>query len=438
MTVLDTLVSMTREGVEQLSASKNEPDWMLESRLRAWRIFEMLPMPSRQDEEWRRTNISFLRFEDLAPFVPPSGPALQSPLRLNGNNGGLITQHNSLTVDRSLRDELRDRGVIFTDLETAVQQYPDLVRQYFMTEAVPADYDKFTALNGAFWSGGTFLYVPRNVEVDLPLRTLYALTAPGAGLFTHTLLVAEEGARVTYLEEYASDRIDRQSFNAGVVEAFVKQSAHLTFVTLQEWMGKVLDISTQRVMADRESTIDWLVIGVGDGTTKANLETALRGVGANAQMLGILWGYGKQHTDYHTAQDHMAPHTTSDLLYKAALTDESRSIFSGRIRVEKGAQGTDAYQTNRSLLLSPRASAFPSPNLEIEANEVRCSHGASVGRVDQDQLFYLMARGIPRELATRMIVEGFFTDVLRREPVEGIREELRVLIARKLEAHAAL
>jgi Fe-S cluster assembly protein SufD len=405
---------------------------MLERRLWAWQAFEALPMPTRQDEEWRRTDISKLKLEQLVPYAPPSGPDVESPLKLNGNSSGLLTQQNSVTVDRSLQDTVRAQGVIFTDLDTAVRAHPDLVKQYFMTEAVTADYNKFAALNGAFWSGGTFLYVPKNVELALPLRTLYTLTAPGAGLFTHTLLVVEAGARITYLEEYASPSIEQQSFNAGVVEVFLKEDAHLTFVTLQEWMGKVLDISTQRALTERDSRLDWLVIGVGDGTTKSNIETALRGAGATAQMLGILWGYGHQHTDYHTAQDHIAPHTTSDLLYKAALTDEAKSIFSGRIRVEKGAQGTDAYQTNRSILLSDHASAFPSPNLEIEANEVRCSHGASVGKVDQDQLFYLMARGIPRDTATRMIVEGFFSDVLEREPVERIRGNLRELIVRKM------
>jgi Fe-S cluster assembly protein SufD len=405
---------------------------MLERRLRAWQLFEAAPMPTRQDEEWRRTDISKLKLEQLVPFAPPSGSDVESPLKLNGNSSGLLTQQNSVTVDRSLQDTVRAQGVIFTDLETAVREHPDLVKRYFMTEAVTAEYDKFAALNGAFWSGGTFLYVPKNVEVALPLRALYTLTAPGASLCTHTLLVVEAGSRITYLEEYASPSIEQQSLNAGVVEVFLKEDAHLTFVTLQEWMGKVLDISTQRALTERDSRLDWLVIGVGDGTTKSNIETALRGAGASVQMLGILWGYGRQHTDYHTAQDHIAPHTTSDLLYKAALTDEAKSIFSGRIRVEKGAQGTDAYQTNRSILLSNHASAFPSPNLEIEANEVRCSHGASVGKVDQDQLFYLMARGIPRETATRMIVEGFFSDVLEREPVESIRGNLRELIARKM------
>jgi Fe-S cluster assembly protein SufD len=324
--------------------------------------------------------------------------------------------------------------VIFTDLETAVREHPGLVRQYLATEAVLADAGKFQALNVAFWSGGVFLYVPSGVEFEIPVRALYGLTAPGSALFTHTLIVLEAGSRATFIEEYASSGIDRQTLNAGAVEVFLKQNAHLTYVSLQEWMGRVTDISTQRALMDRDATIDWLIVGMGEGLTKTNIEAALRGPGANAQMLGILWGFGRQHTDFHTVQDHIAPHTTSDLLYKSALTDEARSIFSGRIRVDKGAQGTDAYQANRNILLSDKAAAFPSPNLEIEANEVRCTHGATVGKVDQDQLFYLMSRGIARDLATRIVVEGFYEDVLQREPVASIRDNLRDLIARKLDA----
>src|SRR5579884_1717984 len=433
MTAVETPPGLTRQAVETLSASKNEPEWMLERRLRAWQMYEVLPMPSRADEEWRRTDISKRRLGDLVPLAGPSGVQVSSPLNLNGNDGGLLTHENAATVDRELTDELSRQGVIFTDLETALQEHPDLIEKYFMTEAVTADYNKFSALNAAFWTGGTLLYVPAGVEASLPLRALYTLTTPGAALFTHSLVVVEAGARVTYLEEYASDGIDRQSMNAGVVEVFVKRGAHLTYITLQDWIGDVYDISTQRALLDRDATLDWLVIGLGNGITKANLEAALRGAGASTQMLGILWGYEKQHTDYHTVQDHTAPHTTSDLLYKAALTDESRSIFSGRIRVTKGAQGTDAYQANRNVLLSDKSSAFPSPNLEIEANEVRCTHGATVGKIDEEQLFYLMSRGLTRDTATRMIVEGFFEDVLQREPVGGIRDNLRDLIARKMD-----
>jgi Fe-S cluster assembly protein SufD len=423
---------MTREAVENLSASKNEPAWMLERRLAAWQQFESLPMPNRRDEEWRRTDISKLNLDKLVPFSAAFGRAVKSPLKLNGNSAGLLTHQNSDTVDRALRDDV-GAGVIFTDLDTAVREHPELVQQYFMTEAVTAGYNKFTALNGALWSGGTFFYVPGGAEISLPLRTLYTLTRGGAGLFTHTLVILEARARATFIEEYVSEGIEQQSLNAGVVEIFLRQDAHLTFITLQDWMGNVYDLSTQRALLDRDSTLDWLVIGVGDGITKSNIEAALRGAGARTQMLGILWGSAKQHTDYHTVQDHIAPHTTSDLLYKGALNDDARSVFSGTIRVVKGANGTDAYQANRTVLLSPHAAAFPSPNLEIEANEVRCTHGASIGKVDQDQLFYLMSRGLPRDVATRMVIEGFFQDVLAREPVTSIRDNLRDLIARKMD-----
>jgi Fe-S cluster assembly protein SufD len=433
MTVSEIPALLSVEVVERLSASKNEPQWMLERRLEAWKHFVALPMPTRQDEEWRRTDVSSLDLDSLAPFTAASGAGIESPMQLDGGNGGLLTHDNSVATRVATSPELEAQGVIFTDLETALREHEDLVRQYFMTEAVPASYNKFAALNGALWSGGTFLYVPRGADVTLPLRSLYTLSAGGSALFTHTLVVVEPEANVTYVEEYVSPPIESRSLNAGVVEVFVKQSSHVTFVTLQEWQGEMWDLSVQRVMIDRDAQIDWLVVGMSAGLTKTNIEAAMRGSGARAQMLGILWGEGAQHTHYHTVQDHIAPHTTSDLLYKGALTDSAKSIFTGTIRVVKGANGTDAYQANRNLLLSNKASSFPSPNLEIEANEVRCTHGATIGRVDEDQLFYLMSRGLSKDVATRMVVEGFFEDVLEREPAETIRDNLRQMIFRKME-----
>lgn len=434
MTTTDIAPSLTREGVESLSRAKGEPAWMFERRLDAWRLFEQLPMPGRTDEEWRRTDITALDLAALSLYTEAGGVMPTSPLQLDEAGGGLVTHGNSETLGQSLSADLAAQGVIFTDLDTAVREHPELVRQYFMTEAVPASYNKFAALNGAFWSGGTFLYVPRGVDVSLPLRSLSTLTASGTGLFTHTLVVVEEGARVTLVEEYVSSEIEHRSLNAGAIEVFARHGSHVTLVTLQEWSDAVWDLSVQRALLDRDAQLDWLVIGMGGGVTKTNIEAAMRGPGARAQMLGILWGERSQHIHYHTVQDHIAPHTTSDLLYKGALTDAARSIFTGTIRVLKGANGTDAYQANRNLLLSSHASSFPSPNLEIEANEVRCTHGATVGKVDADQLFYLMSRGLPREEATRMVVEGFYEDVLGREPVESIRGQLRELIARKVEA----
>ena len=433
MTVSEIPALLSVEVVERLSSSKNEPQWMLERRLEAWRHFVALPMPTRQDEEWRRTDVSSLNLDSLAPFTAASGAGIESPMQLDGGKGGVLTHDNSVATRVAMSPELEAQGVIFTDLETALREHEDLVRQYFMTDAVPSSYNKFAALNGALWSGGTFLYVPRGANVTLPLRSLYTLSAGGSALFTHTLVVVEPEANVTYVEEYVSPPIESRSLNAGVVEVFVKQSSHVTFVTLQEWQGEMWDLSVQRAMIDRDAQIDWLVVGMSAGLTKTNIEAAMRGSGARAQMLGILWGEGAQHTHYHTVQDHIAPHTTSDLLYKGALTDSAKSIFTGTIRVVKGANGTDAYQANRNLLLSNKASSFPSPNLEIEANEVRCTHGATIGRVDEDQLFYLMSRGLSKDVATRMVVEGFFEDVLEREPAETIRDNLRQMIFRKME-----
>ena len=427
--------ALTRESVEQLSAYKQEPTWMRERRLDAFRLYEDIPMPVRTDEDWRRTDIRRLKLDAVGAYAGASTACAPSPLKLEtAVAGGELLQDNGEPLTSSLAAHLAAQGVIFTSLDAAVRNHPDLVRRHFMTNAVPAATNKFTALNGAFWSGGVFLYVPAGVDVALPLHALYSFSSPDAALFPHTVVVLEPGAKLTYIEEYASAGLgDANAVSSGVVEAALGQEAKLTLVTLQEYVGRVFDLNTQRALLDRDSRLDWLVIGLGNGTTKSNIEVAMQGPGASTQMLGVLWGSEHQHTDYRTLQDHQAPNCTSDLLYKAALIDEATSVFSGRIRVEKGAHRTDSYQANRTVILSDKASAYPSPNLEIEANDVRCTHGASVGKVDADQLFYLMSRGLSKDIATKMIVEGFFEEVLQREPAAAIRDNLRELILRKME-----
>ncbi len=427
--------NLSQESVEQLSARKGEPEWMRNRRLEAFRIYQELPMPTRTDEEWRRTDLRRLKLDEIGAYAPASRSIAESPLRLDASgSGGTLIQDNGDCVSQSTQSSVSDDGVIFCSLDEAVKSHGDLVEKYFMTRSVTPESSKFAALNGAFWSGGAFVYVPDGVDVALPIRTLYSFSDGASGHFPHTLVVLGARSHLTYVEEYASpDLHSSKALSAGVVEVIVGQEARLTQITLQEYLGGVFDINYQRALLDRDSRLDWLVIGLGDGTTKSNIEVAMQGPGASTQMLGILWGYGHQHTDYHTLQDHQAPNCTSDLLYKGALVDHAESIFSGRIRVEKGAHRTDSYQANRTVILSDHASAYPSPNLEIEANDVRCTHGASVGKVDADQLFYLMSRGLSRELATKIIVEGFFEEVLQREPAGSIRENLRDLIQRKME-----
>jgi Fe-S cluster assembly protein SufD len=427
--------ALARESVEQLSAFKQEPAWMRDLRLEAFQLYEDIPMPVRTDEDWRRTDIRRLKLDAIGAYTGASAASAPSPLKLETDvAGGELLQDNGEPLSSSLATHLAAQGVIFTTLDAAVRDHADLVRRHFMTNAVPAATNKFTALNGAFWSGGVFLYVPTGIDVALPLHTLYSFSSPDAALFPHTVVVLEPGAKLTYIEEYVSAGLgDANAVSSGVVEATLGQEAKLTLVTLQEYVGRVFDLNTQRALLDRDSRLDWLVIGLGNGTTKSNIEVAMQGPGASTQMLGVLWGYEHQHTDYRTLQDHQAPNCTSDLLYKAALIDEATSVFSGRIRVEKAAHRTDSYQANRTVILSDKASAYPSPNLEIEANDVRCTHGASVGKVDADQLFYLMSRGLSKDIATKMIVEGFFEEVLQREPAAAIRDNLRELILRKME-----
>jgi Fe-S cluster assembly protein SufD len=432
-----TAIGISRETVQTLSHAKGEPEWLGDLRLEAFDTFEKLPMPDRQDEEWRRTDIRGLKLEDLVSNPESSGvPA--SPLGLEGGAyGGHVFHANGRTTDSHLERHLTDQGVILCSLDQAVKDHGDLVRRHLMTRAVAARSGKFAALNGALWSGGTFVYVPRDVDCAIPLRTLYGLEGARTAVFPRTLIVLEARARLTYVEEYASGVTPGVALSGGVVEMFVGDEAGLTLVTLQEYGEGIYDINTQRALLQRDSWLDWLVIGLGDGITKSNIDVALQGRGARTQMLGVLWGSGKAHTNYQTLQDHQAPNCTSDLLYKATLMDESVSVFSGKIRVEKDAQGTDSYQANRTVLLSDKTAAFPSPNLEIEANDVRCTHGASVGKVDAEQLFYLMSRGLSKDIATKMIVEGFFDEVLEREPGAAVRDNLRDLIRSKIEEQSS-
>jgi Fe-S cluster assembly protein SufD len=301
-----------------------------------------------------------------------------------------------------------------------------------MTEAIPVTYNKFTALHAAFWSGGTFIYVPKNVEVELPVQGVLYADAPGLGVFGHTLIVADENARVTYIEEASSPSGEQAGFASGVAELFLARGAQVRYVAMQEFSPQTTSFSAQRAIAHADSNLNWLVVSVGGRFTKSNVEAHLREPGASAEMLGLFFGNEDQFIDHHTSQEHIAPNTTSDLLYKGVLGDRARSVFSGMIRVHPHAQKTDAYQTNRNLLLSDEARADSIPNLEIGANDVRCSHGATVAPIDEDEVFYLQSRGMARPEATKIIVDGFFEPILVRIPLESIQERLRDFIDRKM------
>ncbi len=457
----------SRQAIEELSRARNEPPWMLARRLEAWHLYEETPDPASNDELWRRTSLADLELDAVVPFAAEARDA-RNPLpekfqRIanDPNAGGVVAQHNSATVAARLSTDLKKRGVIFCDLDTAIREHPDLVQQYLMTKAVTYSENryksdkprtgatgkhegggygdtigdlKFAALHGAFLSGGTFLYVPRNVTIDLPLETLAYFDAPNLAASTHTLIVLEEGAAVKVIENYASSADAAQRFSNGAVELILKPGANLQYFHLQDYAPNVWHFTTQTALLERDASLTWLTGTLGSGTTKAFLDCKLQGADAHANLLGFCFGDAKQHFDQHTFQHHIAGHATSDLLYKSALKDKAYSAFRGLIRVNANAQRSDAYQANRNLLLSQHAHADSIPELEIEANDVRCTHGATVGPIDLEQVFYLNARGIPQREAERLIVEGFFDPLMQKIPLDAVRAELIGVIQQKIGA----
>ncbi len=462
---LELETGFSKNAIDALSQLKNEPDWVHARRLEAWHLYEETPLPAPNDELWRRTSLADLKLDAAIAFVPamngttPSLPEKFQQIANDANAGGVLVQYNSTGAYARLADQPSKRGVIFCDLDAAIREHPDLVKQYFMTQAVTYSENryasakpsttksgkhegggygntigdmKFAALHGAFFSGGTFLYVPRGVVIDLPLQSLTYFDAPNLAMFTHTLIVVEEGAAVTLIENYASKENQAQRFSNGAVELILKPGASLRYFHLQDLARNVWHFTSQTALMDKDASLTWLTGTLGSAVTKAFLDCKLQGAGANAALLGFFFGDGKQHFDQHTFQNHIAGHATSDLLYKGALKDNAYSVFRGLIRVNPDAQRSDAYQANRNILLSQHAHADSIPELEIEANDVRCTHGATVGPIDPEQMFYLMARGIPKVAAERLIVEGFFDPLMQKIPLESIREELTQAIQTKI------
>lgn len=435
--VQEEVATYSREAVEQLSAALNEPAWMKEFRLRAWEVFANTPMPTTQDEPWRRTDLRRLNLAQIGPSVDGKGPAanVQVPEYLGrqlteDKAGGVMVQVDGATVQYELSDELQEQGVIFCDMHTAVREHPDLVKKYFMTDIVQVDEGKFAALHGAFWRGGTFLYVPKNVKAVAPLHS--ALWSAQGKTYTHTLFVLEEGAEAVFIDEYASETGDEQALHNGVVELRAGDNANLVYVSLQDFGTNTWQFTHERARAGRDAKVDWVTSIMGTRLTKSFQTAELDEPGGWARMSGLFFSNGRQHFDLDTQQNHNAADTVSDLLYKGALKENSRSVWQGMIKALPGAQRIDGFQANRNLVLERSARADSIPGLEIEADDVRCTHASTIGQLDEAEIFYLMSRGISRPRAVRMVVQGFFAPVMDRIPVEGVRERIANRILEKV------
>ncbi|MEX0750034.1 MAG: Fe-S cluster assembly protein SufD [Dehalococcoidia bacterium] len=383
---------ITEQDVEAIAA--NEPAWLQEQRRAAWRSYESMDLPDIYDEEWRRTDVRALPLDGL--------------------------QRSAATTEITLPEEARNAGVVFAPLRDAL----DRARGRLYDTVKPEEW-KYLALNAALWNTGAFLYVPKGVEVTLPLQML--TTGPdvaGAALFTRTLVIAEAHSRVALIDESASPD-GQKGFVSSAVEIVLGDGAQLEYYDVNQWGDGVYNFKTMRATLGRDARFTALAAGMGSKLTKMRIDTEMPQAGAQAQLLGVTFGNGDQHFDYNTLQNHVGNHTISDLQFKSALTDASSLVWYGITRINPTAGGSEANQTSRNMLLSDHAKAAPIPILEIQAYDVaKCSHGATAGPVDENELFYLQSRAIPRKIAEQMLVEGFFADVIMRIPSERLRSRV--------------
>lgn len=438
----ETLLSgFSRSAVEELSRRKSEPAWLLEKRLQAWDIYERTPAPTgrRGDLGTLRTFSNF-RLQDLKPYAPASGdgalPAsIQRSLEqaLVNQRSGLVVQRNASVIHTELSPQLQKQGVILTDLERAVREYPELVQQHFMTNCVPVESDKYTALHAAFWSGGIFLYVPKGVEIEDPILTQIWVDEAGAATFAHTLIIADEQSSVRFVQELDSDGTDpRPTLLHSVSEVYAKSAARVEFSNLQDLGRNVWHLNHKNAVHEQDGSTTWVLADLGSKVMLSNIGVDLLGNGTAGELVGVFFADHDQRYSIKTLSHHNALNTNAETLVHGVLTDEARVEFDGMIRIEQGAQYTASFLSDHTLLLSNECRAESIPGLEIGANEVSASHGATTGKIDEEQLFYLMVRGIPRDEAERIIVQGFFEPVLQRIPLENLRIRLRRSIIQRM------
>jgi Fe-S cluster assembly protein SufD len=407
------------------------PSWFRAQQRAAWEKFESFPFPNRKDQPWRFSSVDKL---DLSPYTEPTrltqterDEILDRSTGLEAVAGRLIFADDQLLRRDPLPEALLKRGVLLMPLERALLEREDLFRKHFMAQSATLGSAKFAALHEAFANSGTFIYVPRGVEVQLPIEVFHWLHGADAAVFPHTLLIADELSKVTVIEHFRSAHPERPGFACGVNDLVAGKGARINYVCAQDWNEKVLSIQINATTAEREASALSLNVHLGGAYSRFESLSRLTGEGARSDLLSVSVGHGTQEFDARTLQDHISPHTTSDLLYKNALTDRTRNTFGGLIRVEPHAHFTDAYQTVRNLLLSDDAEANSMPGLEILADNVKCSHGATSGQINEDEMFYLLARGIPLPVAKQLLVSGFLNEVVDRldhPAITGLVHEL--------------
>jgi len=423
--------AVTEAAVDALIARFGEPEWLAEERRAALRTYAATPHPTSRDEVWRYTQLERFAIDGLELVDGPRDPSVVDRVSMrivDSDAEATMVIKNGEVVHRA--GHVGESGVIFTDLRTAVREHEALVREHLYT-VVNATMSKAAALDAALWTNGTFLYVPRDVEVALPLGTF--TTADRGGLSGgRTLVVVDVNAKVTFVDEYTSEPIGERLAHHAATEIVLKDGAKLRYVSLQNWSREVVQQNKIRARLGRDARLESLTVSLGGDAARAEVEVDLEGPGSESEMLGLYFADEGQHYNQYTLQHHATDHALSDLLFKGALRDASTAVYSGVIVVDPGAQKTDAYQTNRNLLLDEESEAVSIPQLEIKANDVKCSHGSTTGPVPEDQRFYLMSRGLRPEVAEHVLVTGFLYEVMSRVTLPKVAQYVERVVQAKL------
>jgi Fe-S cluster assembly protein SufD len=430
---LDSTETFGQPAFDRLLEKRIDPTWLTSKRKEAWEIYQSIDWPNPRDENWMRSDIRGLRLSNFAPNIDESVDIPEgTPVRLleGVDVSASVRSVNGVVVSESLDETLRAQGVVVGSLSRCARDHSALVERYLHSLISPKS-DRFAALQAAMWSDGYFIYVPRNVRVEKPIH-LHAAMADGQVDLSHTLIVLESGAEATVLFESSSPDLDAKGLHCGGIELIQHGNSHLRFVNLQDWGKGTWHFAHQRASVGRDAQLQWTVAAMGAKFAQVDQRVELVEPGARSQVNGVLFTQDRQHLVYNTLQHHKAPHCISDFLYKSVLQDRSRTVWRGMIKVSEGAQKTDGYQRNDNLMLSDSARADSIPGLEINADDVRCTHGSTSGRVDEELIFYAQSRGFTRSEAIRMIVTGFFQQIFDRITIQSVREALGAAIARQV------
>jgi Fe-S cluster assembly protein SufB len=428
---------LDKAGVQQISAMKGEPDWMLAFRLKAFEHFSHRPLPT-----WG-ADISGLDLDDIYYYVKPTEGESRSwddvpdtikntfdklgiPDAERKFLAGVGAQYESEMVYHSIQEHLKKLGVIFVSIENGLKEYPDLFRQYFGT-VVPIEDNKFAALNSAVWSGGSFVYVPPGVKVDLPLQAYFRLNVANIGQFERSLIIADEGSQLHYVEGCTAPQYTTNSFHSGVIEIVVKRGARMRYTTIQNWSTNVYNLVTQRSLVHEEGTMEWVDANMGSKVTMKYPSCYLAGKGARGEILSVAFAGPGQHQDTGGKMIHFAPYTSSKITSKSISRGGGRASYRGLVKVYKGAEGVKSNAVCDALLLDPKSRSDTYPTIDIDQEDVEIGHEASVSKVGEEQLFYLMSRGLSQEEATTMIVSGFIEPLVKELPMEYAVEMNRLI-----------